>query len=48
LAADEPRLARWRGELRERVRLSPLCDATRFARAFEAALREMWHGWCRS
>lgn len=46
LAQDLPALARLRSELREQMRRSPLCDAPRFARAFETALRDMWRQWC--
>jgi predicted O-linked N-acetylglucosamine transferase (SPINDLY family) len=46
LASDLPLLARLRQELRERMQNSPLCDAPRFARAFEAGLRHMWQEWC--
>jgi len=42
LGADRGRLAHLRSELRERVARSPLCDGPRFARNFEAALRELW------
>ncbi|HXS40395.1 MAG TPA: tetratricopeptide repeat protein [Stellaceae bacterium] len=48
LAGDRARLERWRGELRERMRASPLCDAPRFARDFESGLRRMWREWCAS
>lgn len=46
LSRDLPRLQELRQDLRERMRASPLCDAPRFARAFEGALREMWQQWC--
>jgi protein O-GlcNAc transferase len=48
LASDAPRLIQLRQELRERMRLSTLCDAPRFARAFEVGLRAMWRQWCAS
>jgi protein O-GlcNAc transferase len=42
LTRDLNQLSRLRGGLREQVRLSPLFDAKRFARHFEAALWGMW------
>ncbi len=46
LAADLDRLARLRGELRERMRASILLDAVGFTRKLEAAYRRMWTDWC--
>jgi protein O-GlcNAc transferase len=48
LAGDLPRLAELRRTLRERMRASPLMDATRFAGDIEAAYRQMWRTWCES
>jgi predicted O-linked N-acetylglucosamine transferase (SPINDLY family) len=45
LAQDRPRLQQLRSELRPRVLASPLMDAARFVRDFEAAYRSMWTQW---
>jgi predicted O-linked N-acetylglucosamine transferase (SPINDLY family) len=45
-AADLEQLARLRAGLRQLVSASPLFDAPRFARNFEAAMWGMWHGFC--
>jgi predicted O-linked N-acetylglucosamine transferase (SPINDLY family) len=45
LAADLPRLARLRIELRRRMEASPLMDAPLFARNVENAYRSIWHRW---
>lgn len=42
LASDAPRLSALRETMRDTMRASPLMDAARFARAVEAAYREMW------
>ncbi|MSP49655.1 MAG: glycosyltransferase family 41 protein [Alphaproteobacteria bacterium] len=42
LAADVSRRAGLRTGLRGRLLVSPLCDATGYTRAFEAAIREAW------
>jgi predicted O-linked N-acetylglucosamine transferase (SPINDLY family) len=46
LADDRERLAALRRGMRERMKSSPLMDAPAAARAFEAAIRQMWHAWC--
>jgi protein O-GlcNAc transferase len=48
LAADLPRLAKIRGQLREQLERSPLCDESGFAQVVEAAYHEMWNRWCSS
>jgi protein O-GlcNAc transferase len=47
LAADMPRLAALRADLRGRMERSVLMDGRGFARGIEAAYREMWRTWCR-
>jgi predicted O-linked N-acetylglucosamine transferase (SPINDLY family) len=48
LVRDSSRLAAIRGELRERMRQSSLCNAPLFTRNLEAAFQEMWTSWCAS
>lgn len=45
-AADLQMLETLRSSLHQQMVASPLGDADRFARNFEAALRSMWHAWC--
>jgi predicted O-linked N-acetylglucosamine transferase (SPINDLY family) len=46
LAHDRTRLAELRGNLRKRMRRSPLVDAQSLTRDLEAAYRAMWRAWC--
>jgi predicted O-linked N-acetylglucosamine transferase (SPINDLY family) len=46
LIRDTTGLAALRRDLRARLESSPVMDAPRFARDFEAALRKMWRAWC--
>jgi predicted O-linked N-acetylglucosamine transferase (SPINDLY family) len=48
LARDIPRLNNLHATVRHKMEQSPLMDAARFARNFEAAYRQMWHTWCHS
>jgi predicted O-linked N-acetylglucosamine transferase (SPINDLY family) len=45
-AADLPRLARLRSELRRRMQSSVLMDGKSYAANVEAAFRQMWQTWC--
>jgi predicted O-linked N-acetylglucosamine transferase (SPINDLY family) len=47
LAQDIAGLERTRASLRETMRSSPLLDHAGFARAMEAAYRDMWQQWCK-
>jgi predicted O-linked N-acetylglucosamine transferase (SPINDLY family) len=46
LIRDPRGLAALRRELRVRIEASPVMDAKRFARNFEAAFRTAWRAWC--
>jgi protein O-GlcNAc transferase len=45
-AADAPRLAALRRQLRARMTGSPLTDARTFTRHLESSYRSMWRQWC--
>jgi protein O-GlcNAc transferase len=47
-ASDLPALSELRTNLRARLADSPFGDPARYARAVEAAFREMWQRWCAS
>jgi protein O-GlcNAc transferase len=47
LARDFQRLESLRGNLRETMRRSPLCDAERFTADLEKCYRRMWDTWCK-
>lgn len=46
VAADLGRRTELRHRLRVRLAGSALCDAPAYARAFEAAIRQVWQRWC--
>ena len=48
LTSDLPRLSSLRGDLRNQLLNSPLCDGPGFTRDLEAAYRRMWETWCRT
>ncbi len=45
-AGDTMALSQLRSGLRAQLLSSPVCDAQRFARHFESALRGVWRKWC--
>jgi protein O-GlcNAc transferase len=47
MAADLPKLAALRADLRNRMINSPLMNAKQFVKDMETAFREMWRAWCR-
>jgi len=46
LVSDPNRLSRMRGELRQRMQASRLCDGPSFTRELEAAYETLWRRWC--
>jgi protein O-GlcNAc transferase len=46
LAGNPEKLADLRKTLRQKMKDSPLCNAGRYAKEFEAAYRKMWFDWC--
>ncbi len=46
LAGNASRRSDLRQTLRDRFTCSPIMNAPRFAKAMEAAYRQMWHDWC--
>ena len=46
LARDPEQLQRWRADLRQTMRNSPLCDAPAYTRALEDIYRGIWRKWC--
>jgi predicted O-linked N-acetylglucosamine transferase (SPINDLY family) len=48
LAADPARLLDLHKALRAKFLRSPLCNAARYAKELEAALRTTWSTWCAS
>ena len=48
VASDVARLARWRGEIRDKLAESDYFDAEKFTRALEGAFVAMWEAWRRA